>query len=93
MYKVAQRPKPAKDLIVFDAVANTTYVRGTIKATIKGYAYNYCCIQTGDEIRLYKNESAFTDDCSVLNLLKIIKLADDEQLSNDEIYRIARNAI
>ncbi len=93
MYKVVQRPKPAKDLIVFNAVANTTYMRGKTKVTIKGYGYNYCCIQTGDEIRLYKNESAFNDDYSILNLLKIIKLDNNKQLSNDEIYRIARNAI
>jgi hypothetical protein len=93
MYKVIPRPKPAKDLIVFDAVANTTYMRGKTKVTVKGYTYNYCCIQTMGEVRVCKNESAFKHDYCNLNLLKIIKLDNDKQLSNDEIYRIARNTI
>lgn len=93
MYKVIPRMKPANDLIVFNAIANTTYIRGVTKLTMKGYAYRYCSMQTGDEIRVYKNESAFEDDYSNLNLLKIIELDSNTQLSNDEIYRIACNAI
>ena len=93
MYKVIPRSKPAKDLIAFDAVANTTYLRGNKKVTTKGYSYTYCCMQTGSEIRVYKNESAFKNDYHSLNLLKVIKLDNDRQLSDDEIYRIAHNKI
>lgn len=93
MYKVISRSQPAEDLIAFNAIANTTYIRGSKKVTIEGYSYPYCCIQTGAEVRVYKNESAFENEYYSLNLLKIISLDNDKQLSNDEIYRIAHNAI
>ena len=93
MYKIITRPYPAKDLIAFKAIARRTYMRGKTKVTIAGYTYHYCAMQSSDAIRVCKNESAFKHDYDNLNLLKIIKLDNDKQLLNDEIYRIARNAI
>lgn len=93
MYKLIQRPEPAKDLIAFKGVARRTYIRGVTKITITGNTYHYCAMQTADEIRVFKNESAFVPDYCNLNLLKIINLDDDKQLSPDDIYAVALTAI
>lgn len=93
MYKVITRPYPAKDLIAFKAIARRTYMREKEKVTVAGYIYNYCAMQSGGAIHVYKNESALKHDYDNLNLLKIIKLDNDVALSNDKINRIALTAI
>lgn len=93
MYQVISRPNPAKDLLAFNAVAKATYMRGAKKVTTKGDVYPYCCMQSGNKIYVYANESSCKSDYDSLNLLKIIGLDSNNQLSNNEIYRIALNAI